>query len=137
MRGANDGPNYAAASVQQVLDSLKTAGLPRRLLIDASHGNSMKDYRRQPLVTQNIAEQVAQGERGIVGVMLESFLVEGRQDLAESSTLTYGQSITDACIGWETTESTLEGLASAVRSRRPVGGTRSSSSRTIARTDRV
>jgi 3-deoxy-7-phosphoheptulonate synthase len=91
------------------------------LVIDASHGNSSKDYRRQPLVIRDVAQQVAGGERGIIGVMLESFLVEGRQDLDEPARLTYGQSITDACISWEATEATLDQLASAVRARR--GGT--------------
>src|ERR671933_1902509 len=108
LRGGNKAPNYDTASVQQVLDLLCQAGLAPRVVIDASHGNSSKDYRRQPVVVRDIAEQVATGERGIVGVMLESFLVEGRQDLTRSSQLTYGQSITDACIGWATTESTLE-----------------------------
>src|SRR5262249_26829624 len=111
-------PNYDAASVQRVLGLLREAGLPPRLVIDASHGNSGKDFRRQPLVIQAIAEQVAGGERGIVGVMLESFLVEGRQDLDDPSRLTYGQSITDACIGWEGTEVALSELAAAVRARR-------------------
>jgi 3-deoxy-7-phosphoheptulonate synthase len=114
-------PNYDAPSVQQVLTLLQSAGLPPRLVIDASHGNSSKDYRRQPVVIRDVAQQVAGGERGIVGVMLESFLVEGRQDLDEPARLTYGQSITDACISWEATEATLDHLASAVRTRR--GGT--------------
>ena len=119
LRGGNQTPNYDAQSVRRVLDLLRQTGLAPRLVIDASHGNSSKDYRRQPLVIHDVAEQVATGERGIVGVMLESFLVEGRQDLTPSSRLTYGQSITDACISWATTEATLDELAAAVRARRP------------------
>ena len=118
LRGGNDAPNYDAANVQRVLELLRRTGLPPRLVIDASHGNSAKDYRRQPEVVRDIAAQLARGERGIVGVMLESFLVEGRQDLADPKQLTYGQSITDACMSWDTTESTLEELANAVRARR-------------------
>lgn len=118
LRGGHHGPNYDAANVQRVLGILRRNRLPERLVIDASHGNSSRDYRRQPEVIDAIAAQVASGERGIVGVMLESFLVEGRQDLTEPSNLAYGQSVTDACIGWETTESTLEDLAVAVRARR-------------------
>jgi 3-deoxy-7-phosphoheptulonate synthase len=89
-----------------------------RLMIDASHGNSEKDYRRQPDVARVIAEQVADGERGIVGVMLESFIVEGRQDLVDANHLEYGQSITDACIGWDATVGVLGDLAAAARERR-------------------
>jgi 3-deoxy-7-phosphoheptulonate synthase len=118
LRGGHDGPNYDASNVQRVLATLRQNHLPERLIIDASHGNSSRDYRRQPLVVQAIAEQLASGERGIVGVMLESFLVDGRQDLTNSTQLEYGQSVTDACIGWDTTESTLDALAAAVRARR-------------------
>jgi 3-deoxy-7-phosphoheptulonate synthase len=121
LRGGHDGPNYDARSVQQALDALGKNGLPRRLIVDASHGNSSRDFRRQPEVIRAVAEQVASGERGIVGTMLESFLVEGRQDLGDPSSLTYGQSITDACINWDTTKSTLDGLALAVRDRRARG----------------
>jgi 3-deoxy-7-phosphoheptulonate synthase len=122
LRGGHDAPNYNARSVERVLERLHQTGLPRRLVIDASHGNSGRDYRRQPLVIGDIAEQIAGGERGIVGVMLESFLVEGRQELTEPARLTYGQSITDACISWDTTESTLYELAGAVQARRACGG---------------
>src|SRR5206468_2106449 len=82
---------------------LRDAGLPARLMIDTSHGNSEKDYRRQPIVARDIGKQVAQGETGIVGLMMESFLVDGRQDLRDPARLVYGQSVTDACMGWETT----------------------------------
>ena len=87
-------------------------------MIDTSHGNSGKDHRRQPVVAHDIAEQVAAGERGIIGVMMESFLVDGRQDLVDRASLVYGQSITDACMGWEMTVPVLRELAAAVRARR-------------------
>jgi 3-deoxy-7-phosphoheptulonate synthase len=89
-------------------------------MIDTSHGNSEKDYRRQPLVAREIAAQVTHGERGIIGVLMESFLVDGRQDLVDPSRLVYGQSITDACMGWEMTGPVLRELAAAVRARRTV-----------------
>ena len=120
LRGGRGGPNYDAANVQQTLESLRAAGLPRRVMIDASHDNSRKDYRRQPVVAREIAAQIAAGEAGIVGVMLESFLVEGRQDLVDKSRLVYGQSITDSCMSWETTAQVLEELADAVQARRHV-----------------
>ena len=87
-------------------------------MIDASHANSGKDHLRQPGVAQAIAAQVAEGQTGIIGVMLESFLVPGAQKLGDPAKLTYGQSITDKCMGWETTEEVLAHLADAVRSRR-------------------
>ena len=99
-----------------------TSGCRARLMIDASHGNSEQGLPPPAASSsQAIAEQIAAGERGIVGVMIESFLVEGRQELGDRSQLTYGQSITDACIGWDTTESALEELAVAVRARRQRG----------------
>jgi 3-deoxy-7-phosphoheptulonate synthase len=118
LRGGRSGTNYDPASVETILGTLRAAGLPPVLMIDTSHGNSGKDYRRQPLIAGEIAEQVAAGQDGIVGVMLESFLVDGRQDLAEGTSLVYGQSITDACVGWETTVPVLRELAAAVRARR-------------------
>jgi 3-deoxy-7-phosphoheptulonate synthase len=118
LRGGQSGPNYDALSVQKVLAALRDAGVPPRLMIDTSHGNSEKDYRRQPVVAREVAAQVAQGEAGIVGLMMESFLVEGRQNLVDPARLVYGQSITDACMGWETTVPVLDELAAAVRSRR-------------------
>ena len=124
LRGGRGGPNYDAESVQRTLDALRRAGLAARVMIDASHDNSGKDYRRQPHVAGEVAAQVAAGETGIIGVMLESFLVEGRQELTDRSQLTYGQSITDSCMSWETTTRVLEGLAEAVRARRSAGGNR-------------
>jgi len=118
LRGGQSGPNYDAASVGKALAALHAAGVPPRLMIDTSHGNSEKDYRRQPRVAQEIAAQIGQGERGIIGVLMESFLVEGRQDLTNPARLVYGQSITDACLSWEMTVPVLQELAAAVRARR-------------------
>jgi len=118
LRGANTGPNWDEASVAQAAQALKDAGLAPRLVIDCSHGNSAKDYRRQPEVAAGIAAQLAAGSRSIAGVMLESHLVEGRQDITNGRAgLRYGQSVTDGCIGWDSTMSVLEGLAEAMRSR--------------------
>ncbi len=118
LRGGRSGPNYDASGVQPTLESLRRAGLEPRLMIDASHGNSDKDYRRQPVAAAAVAAQVAAGEAGIIGVMMESFLVDGRQELVDRSRLVYGQSITDACMGWEMTVPVLHDLAAAVRARR-------------------
>ncbi|MGH3947852.1 MAG: 3-deoxy-7-phosphoheptulonate synthase [Pseudonocardiaceae bacterium] len=120
LRGGASGPNYHTATVTDTLARLAKAGLPERIIIDSSHGNSGKDHRRQDAVAREIAGRIAGGERGIVGVMLESFLAEGRQDLAlgDADRLTYGQSITDACMGWDTTRKLLERLADAVEARR-------------------
>jgi 3-deoxy-7-phosphoheptulonate synthase len=120
LRGGQSGPNYDAAGVQKAASALRDAGLPPRLMVDMSHGNSGKDHRRQPIVATEIAAQLAQGEAAIFGVMMESFLVEGRQDLVTPSTLRYGQSITDACMGWDATVAVLAELAQAVRDRRTV-----------------
>ena len=121
LRGSDSGPNYDADSVAGAQKLLRKAGLQERVVVDASHGNSRKDHRRQPQVAAEIGEQVASGNKAIVGVMLESFLVEGRQDLDPTQPLTYGQSITDACMGWDTTEAVLTGLRDAVLSRRSTG----------------
>ena len=118
LRGGRQGPNYDAAHVERVLGMLRDVGLGERVMIDASHDNSGKDHDRQVDVVREVAAQVAAGQRGIVGVMIESFLFEGRQDLVDPARLAYGQSITDACIGWERTATVLRELAMAVRSRR-------------------
>ena len=118
LRGGARGPNYDKASVRGALDALRDAGLPERLIVDASHGNSERDHLRQPVVASEIAAQIAAGERGIAGVMIESFLVAGRQELTDPARLVYGQSITDACIGWDETVTVLQGLATAARERR-------------------
>lgn len=120
LRGGRGEPNYDAGSVDAALQLLRAAGLPERLVIDASHDNSGKDHRRQPAVATEVGAQLRAGQRGIVGVMLESFLVAGRQELDPTRPLTYGQSITDACLGWAQTEEVLAGLADAVRARRTV-----------------
>jgi 3-deoxy-7-phosphoheptulonate synthase len=118
LRGGKDRPNYGPEPVAEALALLRAAGLPERLVIDASHDNSGKDPGRQPAVAEHVGRQLAAGNRAIAGVMLESFLVGGHQKLGTSGELTYGQSITDACIDWETTVEVLEGLAGAVRERR-------------------
>ncbi|MBI1196577.1 MAG: 3-deoxy-7-phosphoheptulonate synthase [Phenylobacterium sp.] len=120
LRGGKQ-PNYDAASIAAAAAELAKAGLPERLVIDASHANSGKDHRRQPGVVADIAAQIAGGERRIAGVMVESHLVEGRQDHVAGRALTYGQSITDACIGWDDTVAALETLAGAVKARREAG----------------
>ncbi len=111
-------PNYDAASVASTCQEMAAAGLAQRLMIDASHANSAKRPERQIPVCQDIAGQIGEGERRIVGVMVESHLVAGRQDLVPGKDLVYGQSITDACIGWEDTVPVLDLLATAVRRRR-------------------
>ncbi len=116
--GARTGPNYDAGSVAEAVDALTKVGLPPHLMVDCSHANSGKDYRRQPEVAANIAEQIAGGGRAIQGVMLESFLREGRQDYVKGRESVYGQSITDACMSLETTAEVLAGLAAAVTKRR-------------------
>lgn len=116
LRGGQAGPNYGPGDVRDALALLQKAELPQRLVVDASHGNSGKDHERQAVVAGEIAEQIAAGDPGIAGIMLESFLVAGRQELG--GPLTYGQSITDACMDWTTTETLLTDLAAAVRARR-------------------
>ncbi len=117
LRGGGGRPNYGAEDVGSSLALLAKAGLPERLVIDCSHGNSNKDHLRQPLVANDVAGQLEAGQHGIAGVMLESFLVPGRQDLGGS--LTYGQSVTDACMGWDPTVDVLSRLATASAKRRP------------------
>ncbi len=120
LRGGRGAPNYGAETVADALDRLRAAGLPERVVVDASHDNSGKDPERQPAVVADVAGQVAGGNGAIVGVMLESFIAAGRQDLGEGE-LTYGQSITDACMAWDTTVEVLDELAEAVRQRREAG----------------
>jgi 3-deoxy-7-phosphoheptulonate synthase len=111
-------PNYDNASVRAVADSLSCEGLPSRLMIDCSHSNSNKQPENQLKVAEDVAHQIEAGEVAIAGVMLESNLAAGRQDLIAGRPLEYGKSITDACIGWEDTERVLDRLAEAVRRRR-------------------
>jgi 3-deoxy-7-phosphoheptulonate synthase len=119
-------PNYDAENIQLAAEQLEKYGLKPHVMVDFSHANSMKDFRRQIDVCNNVAGQISQGENRIMGVMLESHLVEGRQDVIPGQPLTYGQSITDACISWELTESCLKNLASAVRARRDINAQRAS-----------
>lgn len=128
LRGGARGPNYDAASIARALELLRTAGLPERVMVDASHGNSERDAARQQVVVRDLARQIEGGERGIVGIMLESFLVGGRQDLRDPASLVYGQSITDACLGWDETAAAIEVLAASVRARRGVHAARTNES---------
>jgi 3-deoxy-7-phosphoheptulonate synthase len=118
LRGSRTGPNFGPDEVRAAADRLTAAGLSRRLLIDCSHGNSQKDPSRQPIVAGAVADQVRTGSRDILGVMIESHLVGGRQELRPQGVLTYGQSITDGCLGWDETGPVLETLAFAARDRR-------------------
>jgi 3-deoxy-7-phosphoheptulonate synthase len=111
-------PNYDSASIQQAAEQLEKSGLAPNLMVDCSHANSNKDYQRQAEVCHDVANQLRHGEKRIMGVMLESHLVEGRQDVVHGQELVYGKSVTDACINWETTDILLRELASAVRERR-------------------
>jgi 3-deoxy-7-phosphoheptulonate synthase len=118
LRGGRGAPNFSAEHVAAALERLRAAGLPARVVVDASHDNSGKDHERQPAVVEDIAGQLAAGNEALVGVMLESFVVAGRQDLQNGRPPTYGQSITDACMSWETTVEVLHELAAAVGHRR-------------------
>lgn len=111
-------PNYDAASVDAACADLRKAGLPDRLMIDASHANSNKDYTRQPQVIDDVSGRIGDGDQRICGVMVESHLVGGRQDLVAGKPLVYGQSITDGCIDWDSSVQVLERLSLAVRARR-------------------
>ncbi|MCK5770739.1 3-deoxy-7-phosphoheptulonate synthase [Algiphilus sp.] len=116
LRGGSSGTNYDAASVDAACAALAKAGLPEHLMIDFSHANSQKQHRRQINVAQDVGAQIADGDDRIIGVMIESHLQEGRQDLGGD--LVYGQSVTDACIGWDDTVSVLRELAGFVAQRR-------------------
>ncbi|HVZ12943.1 MAG TPA: 3-deoxy-7-phosphoheptulonate synthase [Bauldia sp.] len=117
-------PNYDQVSVESAAAELAKAGLRAAIMIDASHANSSKKPENQPLVMDAVASQVAAGDRRIIGVMIESNLVAGRQDQVPGQPLVYGQSITDGCIGWDTTVAVLHRLADAVEERRRVSGQR-------------
>jgi 3-deoxy-7-phosphoheptulonate synthase len=117
LRGGRS-PNYDSASVDAACKELAAAGLAQHLMVDFSHANSSKDFRRQLDVARDVAAQLAAGERRIVGVMAESHLNAGRQDLVPGKELKYGVSITDACLGWDDTVKLLDTLAEAVRRRR-------------------
>jgi len=117
LRGGKQ-PNYDAASVQAACEELERAKLPQRLMIDCSHANAAKQYKRQADVAADLAKQLAGGEKRIVGVMIESHLVEGRQELEPGEPLRFGQSITDACLGWDDSVQVLDTLAQGVKQRR-------------------
>ena len=118
LRGGAAGPNFDAASVGAAAAAMRASELRPAIMVDCSHGNSQKDYRRQPEVARSVAAQVESGSADIMGVMIESHLVAGRQDLKPGAALTHGQSITDACLGWDATAPLLNELAAAVRGRR-------------------
>lgn len=118
LRGGETGPNYDAESIASVREALRAAGLPERVMVDCSHGNSGKDHVRQPEVARALGRQIAEGSRAIFGLMMESFLEDGRQDYRPDAAPLYGQSITDACMGWSRTEPLFAELADAVRRRR-------------------
>ena len=120
LRGSNAGPNYDDESVSTAQGKLTGAGVNDRIMIDCSPGNSCKDHTRQPDVAASICRQLAGGSRAIMGVMIESHLKAGKQNHHDDTPLVYGQSITDACIDWESTEPVLDALAAAVRKRRGV-----------------
>lgn len=117
LRGGKE-PNYSAGHVSVVLRELEKNGLPPKVMVDFSHANSAKQYQRQNAVAEDVGAQIAAGQQAIFGVMIESHLEEGRQDLVPGQPLTFGQSITDACIGWDDTENVLRHLAASVRARR-------------------
>ncbi|ANI28526.1 phospho-2-dehydro-3-deoxyheptonate aldolase [Yersinia entomophaga] len=117
LRGGKE-PNYSAAHVSAVKEGLNKANLAAQIMIDFSHANSSKQFKKQMEVGTDVCRQVAEGEKAIMGVMIESHLVEGNQSLESGEPLVYGKSITDACIGWEDTEVLLKQLANAVKARR-------------------
>ncbi|MEO7151729.1 MAG: 3-deoxy-7-phosphoheptulonate synthase [Burkholderiaceae bacterium] len=121
LRGGSQRPNYGAADVAQACAALRKAGLREQVMVDVSHANSAKQHRRQIDVTPEIAARIAAGDCSITGLMLESHLEEGRQDLVPGRPLRHGVSITDACIGWDQTEPLLLTLAAAVRARGVAG----------------
>lgn len=118
LRGGSSGPNYEAEHIDATAAMLEKAGLPSKIMVDCSHANSQKNHERQLIVAEDLGNQIAAGDNRIFGVMVESHLVAGRQDVEPGATPTYGQSITDACLGWDDTDVLLRKLATAVRTRR-------------------
>jgi len=119
LRGGRSSVNYTAEAVASTCGKLEKAGLNPNVMIDCSHANSNKDHTRQGAVCRDVASQIAGGDRRIIGVMLESNLVAGSQSLVPGKSLTHGQSITDACMGWDETVGLLRELADGVRTGRP------------------
>ncbi|MGH8738746.1 MAG: 3-deoxy-7-phosphoheptulonate synthase [Burkholderiales bacterium] len=117
-------PNYDADSIRSACEELRNAGLAERLMVDCSHANSSKDFKRQLEVCREVGAQVAAGDGSVIGVMVESHLVAGRQELKPGRALTFGQSITDACLGWEESVELLARLAQAVAQRRETAAVR-------------
>ncbi|HEJ7966511.1 TPA: 3-deoxy-7-phosphoheptulonate synthase AroG [Serratia marcescens] len=117
LRGGKE-PNYSAAHVKDVKAGLSKAGLPAQVMIDFSHANSSKQFKKQMDVSADVCGQISSGEKAIIGVMIESHLVEGNQNLESGEPLVYGKSVTDGCIGWQDTETVLRDLAAAVKARR-------------------
>lgn len=117
LRGGKE-PNYSAAHVKEVKAGLSKAGLPAQVMIDFSHANSSKQFKKQMDVSADVCGQISGGEKAIIGVMIESHLVEGNQSLESGEPLVYGKSVTDGCIGWQDTETVLRDLAAAVKARR-------------------
>ncbi|MEN8695389.1 MAG: 3-deoxy-7-phosphoheptulonate synthase [Akkermansiaceae bacterium] len=118
LRGGKNGPNYSREAIEEVTVKLRENNLPEQVMIDCSHGNSNKDYRNQPKVAESLCAQMAAGATDIAAVMIESNIIEGNQKIRDN--MTYGQSVTDACINWQTTEEVLEAFSQAVQKRRAV-----------------
>lgn len=118
LRGGNDSPNYDAENIDKVAKGMQQANLKPNIMVDFSHANCSKQYQRQLVAGDDVGGQIAGGDHRIIGIMAESHLVAGRQDVVEGQPLTYGQSITDACLGWDDTVLLLNNLASAVQQRR-------------------
>ncbi|MFC0964575.1 3-deoxy-7-phosphoheptulonate synthase AroG [Pasteurella multocida] len=118
LRGGDKGPNYEAEHIAMVCAEIEKTGRVPHVMVDFSHANSCKQFKKQLEVCDSVCQQIAMGSTHIFGVMVESHLVEGRQDLVDGKAVTYGQSITDACIGWEDSENVLESLSKAVIQRR-------------------
>ncbi|KJY82453.1 phospho-2-dehydro-3-deoxyheptonate aldolase [Vibrio galatheae] len=117
LRGGDQGPNFDAESVEAACQQLGEVGLPQRLVVDFSHANCQKQHRKQLDVAQDICEQIKSGKNQVAGIMAESFILEGNQSMADLNSLTYGQSITDPCLGWDDTVTMLDMLATAVKQR--------------------
>ncbi len=117
LRGGHNKTNFDAQSLRETSEALTKAGLKASIMVDCSHANSSKKFENQVIVSESLCEQIKQGNTDITGVMLESHLVEGKQNLNDTKALVYGQSITDGCLGWDKTEAVLDSLAEAIKVR--------------------